>query len=55
MPEAKKDITVKYEQMEKGPAFKTITYEHDKMYPKVVYITLNRPDKNNAISIGPEK
>ena len=25
------------------------------MYPKVVYVTLNRPDKNNAISIGPDQ
>jgi enoyl-CoA hydratase len=35
------------------PNFKWIKYEHDTEYPKVVYITLNRPDKNNAISIGP--
>ena len=36
------------------PNFKTITMEKDKEEPKVTYITLNRPDKNNAISIGEE-
>ena len=37
------------------PKYKTILYEKDKEAPKVVYITLNRPDKANAISIGPEE
>ena len=32
--------------------FKTIRYEKDKEEAQIVYITLNRPDKNNAISIG---
>ncbi len=40
--------------MLEAPQFTTITYEHDQTYPKVVYITLNRPEKNNAISIGPD-
>jgi enoyl-CoA hydratase len=35
--------------------YKTLTYERDKEEPKVIYITLNRPDKNNAISIGEEE
>ncbi len=48
------DVQVMYKEMLTPPNFTTITYEHDKMYPKVVYITLNRPEKNNAISIGPE-
>jgi enoyl-CoA hydratase len=43
-----------YKEMLEAPKFTTITFEHDKLYPKVVYITLNRPDKNNAISIGPD-
>lgn len=45
---------VMYKEMESAPKFTTITYEHDKEYPKVVYITLNRPEKNNAISLGPD-
>jgi enoyl-CoA hydratase len=40
-------------ELSSPPNFKWIKYEHDTVYPKVVYITLNRPDKNNAISIGP--
>ncbi len=40
-------------ELSSPPNFKWIKYEHDKEYPKVVYITLNRPEKNNAISIGP--
>ena len=36
------------------PTFKTITMEKDKIEPKVTYLTLNRPEKNNAISIGEE-
>jgi enoyl-CoA hydratase len=47
------DEQVIWPEMSSPPNFKWIKYEHDKMYPKVVYITLNRPDKNNAISIGP--
>jgi enoyl-CoA hydratase len=46
---------VMYREMLTPPNFKTIKYEHDTTYPKVVYITLNRPEKNNAISIGPEE
>ncbi len=37
------------------PKFKTLLYEKDKEEPKIVYITLNRPEKNNAISIGEEE
>ncbi|MBI2908355.1 MAG: enoyl-CoA hydratase/isomerase family protein [Chloroflexi bacterium] len=33
--------------------YKTILYEKDKEVPGIVYITLNRPEKRNAISIGP--
>jgi enoyl-CoA hydratase len=32
--------------------FNTLLYEKDKEVPQIVYITLNRPEKNNAISIG---
>lgn len=32
--------------------FTTIRYEKDKDVPQIVYITLNRPEKSNAISIG---
>lgn len=37
-----------------GPAtdFKSIRYEKDKDEPQIVYITLNRPQKFNAISVG---
>jgi enoyl-CoA hydratase len=35
--------------------YKTLLYEKDKEEPHIVYITLNRPEKNNAISIGDEK
>lgn len=34
------------------PKYKQILYEKDKQNPHILYITLNRPDKNNAISIG---
>ena len=34
--------------------YNTIVYDKDKEQPHMAYITLNRPDKNNAISIGPE-
>ena len=36
------------------PKFDAIILEKDKEYPKVTYLTLNRPDKNNCISIGEE-
>ncbi|MCJ7605809.1 MAG: enoyl-CoA hydratase/isomerase family protein [Dehalococcoidales bacterium] len=36
------------------PKFETILMEKDKEEPKVTYLTLNRPDKANAISIGEE-
>jgi enoyl-CoA hydratase len=36
------------------PKFESILLEKDKEEPKVTYLTLNRPDKNNAISIGEE-
>jgi enoyl-CoA hydratase len=36
------------------PTFNSILLEKDTEYPKVTYLTLNRPDKNNAISIGEE-
>ncbi|MFH1087093.1 MAG: enoyl-CoA hydratase/isomerase family protein [Chloroflexota bacterium] len=35
--------------------YKTILYEKDKATPDIAYITLNRPDKSNAISIGPDQ
>ena len=35
--------------------YNTILYEKDEEEPCLVYITLNRPDKTNAISIGPDK
>jgi enoyl-CoA hydratase len=37
------------------PKFKTLILEKDKEEPKVTYLTLNRPDKNNAISIGEDE
>lgn len=37
------------------PEFKTIIMEKDKEEPKITYLTLNRPDKNNAISIGEDE
>ncbi len=36
----------------KSVEFTTIRYEKDKEEPQIVYITLNRPEKKNAISIG---
>ena len=36
------------------PTFNSILLEKDPEYPKVTYLTLNRPDKNNCISIGEE-
>jgi enoyl-CoA hydratase/carnithine racemase len=35
--------------------YNTILYEKDKEEPHIIYITLNRPEKNNAISIGPNE
>ncbi len=35
--------------------FKRIIYEKDRETPQVVYITLNRPEKSNAVSIGPDE
>ena len=32
--------------------FNTICFEKDKEQPQIVYITLNRPEKSNAVSIG---
>jgi enoyl-CoA hydratase len=37
------------------PTFNSILLEKDTEYPKVTYLTLNRPDKNNAISIGEDQ
>jgi enoyl-CoA hydratase/carnithine racemase len=45
-----KDRAVHYETSE--TEYSTLLYEKDKEEPKIVYITLNRPSKNNAISIG---
>jgi len=36
----------------KGMEFTTIRYEKDKEQSQIVYITLNRPEKANAISVG---
>ena len=33
--------------------YKQILYEKDREVPHILYITLNRPEKNNAVSIGP--
>ncbi len=35
--------------------YKNIIYEKDKKVPNILYITLNRPEKNNAVSIGEEE
>lgn len=35
--------------------FKYIIYEKDKEVPQIVYITLNRPEQSNAISIGADQ
>jgi len=32
--------------------FNTLLYEKDKEQPQIVYISLNRPEKSNAVSIG---
>lgn len=36
-------------------SYRTILYDKDKEVPTILYITLNRPEKRNAISIGPEE
>lgn len=41
--------------MEKKVNYKTIIYEKDTKDPHIAYIILNRPEKNNAISIGPDE
>lgn len=35
--------------------YNTILYEKDKEVPCILYVTLNRPEKNNAISIGSDQ
>ena len=35
--------------------YNTLEYEKDKEEPHIAYIKLNRPEKKNAISIGPEE
>ena len=35
--------------------YNTINYERDKDDPRIAWIILNRPDKMNAITIGPEE
>ena len=39
----------------KKAKYNTILYDKDKEVPHIIYITLNRPEKNNAINIGPEE
>ena len=39
----------------KKVTYNTILYEQDKEEPHIAYVTLNRPDKTNAISIGPDE
>ena len=39
--------------MQEQADYKTIIYEKDREDPHIQYIILNRPEKNNAISIGP--
>lgn len=41
--------------MEEKVNYNTILYEKDKTDRHIVFITLNVPEKNNAISIGPDK
>jgi len=36
-----------------GKTYKTLVYKKDEATPNIVYIALNRPEKTNAISIGP--
>ena len=35
-----------------NPEYKTILYEKDKEVPHILYVSLNRPEVNNAVSIG---
>jgi enoyl-CoA hydratase/carnithine racemase len=35
--------------------YRTLLYEKDAETPNILYITLNRPEKRNAISIGPDE
>jgi enoyl-CoA hydratase len=35
--------------------YNTLLYEKDKEVPHILYITLNRPEKSNAVSIGPNE
>ena len=35
--------------------YRTLLYEKDTETPNILYITLNRPEKRNAISIGPDE
>jgi enoyl-CoA hydratase len=48
-----KERKVRYESGEKE--YKTILFEPHKESPFVWYLTLNRPEQNNAISIGPDE
>lgn len=41
--------------MEEQKKYSTILYEKDKDNPHILFITLNLPEKSNAISIGPGK
>jgi len=40
-------------QQKQQPKYKTLLYERDPEEPHIAYVILNRPEKNNAISIGP--
>jgi len=40
--------------MKENVNYKTIIYQKDEADPHIAYITLNRPEKNNAISVGPD-
>lgn len=42
-------------EIEEEKKYNTILYEKDKEEPHIVYVTLNRPEKRNAISIGPDE
>jgi len=35
--------------------YNTLLYEKDKECPHILYVSLNRPQKSNAVSIGPEE
>ena len=53
MPSEMKKKVVKHELGEVN--YKTILFEQAKEAPYVWYLTLNRPEQNNAISIGPNE